>query len=43
MYMTFLHIDLLLKLYRLFEETENKRKTGRGSPIIKKTVCLDVP
>ena len=26
------HIDLLLKLYCLFEKTENKQKRGRGWP-----------
>ena len=28
------HIDLLLELNFLFEKTENKRKRGRGWPII---------
>ena len=32
---TFFHIDLLLKLYCLFEKTENKRKRGRGWPIFR--------
>ena len=30
------HIHLLLKLYCLFEKTENKQKKGRGWPIFKK-------
>ena len=34
--MTFLHIDLLLKLYCLFEKTENKRKRGLGWTIFLK-------
>ena len=30
---TFFHIDLLLKLYFLFEKIENKQKRGWGWPI----------
>ena len=32
---TFLHIDLLKKMYYLFEKTENKRKRGWSWPIKK--------
>ena len=32
---TFFHIDLLSKLYCLFEKTENKLKRGRSGPIYK--------
>ena len=35
MNMKFFHIDLLLKLYCLFEKTENKRKRGRVGPFKK--------
>ena len=34
--MTFFRIDLLLKLFCLFEKTKNKRKRGRGWPIKKR-------
>ena len=30
--MDIFHIDLFLKLYWLFEKTENKQKRGRGWP-----------
>ena len=33
---TFFHIDLLQKLYRLFEKTKNKWKRGQGLSIFKK-------
>ena len=32
-------IDLLQKMYCLFEKTKNKRKRGRGGPICVKKVC----
>ena len=34
--MDIFHIDLLLKLYYLFEKTENKRKRGRVRPFFLK-------
>ena len=36
---TFFHIDLLHKLYCLFEKTENKQKRGWGWPIFKKNMA----
>ena len=42
--MTFFHIDLLLKLYCLFEKTKNKQKRGHGWPIfLKKTFFTSFP
>ena len=38
-WMDIFHIHLFLKLYCLFEKTENKRKRGRGWPI-KKTFTV---
>ena len=34
---TFFHIDFLLKLYCLFEKTDNKQKRGGGWSIFQKT------
>ena len=38
----FVHIDLLLKLYCLFEETENKRKRGRIKKLFKMAICPEI-
>ena len=39
-YLDIFHIDLLQKLYCLFEKTEKNRKRGRGWPIFFKKEIL---
>ena len=39
--LTFFHIDLLQKLYRLFEKTKNKPERGRGWPILIFNSCFE--